>query len=38
MFKVLDKSNIYFYNIKWGENGVDFYSSEEYYQYIDRFC
>lgn len=38
MFKVLDKSNIYSYNIKWGENGVDSHSSEEHHQYIDRFC
>lgn len=36
--KVLDKSNIVSYNIKWAENGVDSHSSEEHHQYIDKLC
>lgn len=36
--KVLDKSNIISYNIKWGENGIDTHASEEHHQYIERLC
>lgn len=36
--KVLDKSSIVSYNIKWHENGVDSHSSEEHHHYIDRLC
>lgn len=38
MLKVLDKSKIISYDIKWGENGVDSHSSKEHHHYIDRFC
>ena len=36
--KVVDKSNIVSYNIKWGEKGVDTHSNEEHAQYIDKLC
>lgn len=36
--KVLGKSNIVCYNIKWGEKGVDTHSNAEHAQYIDKIC
>lgn len=36
--KVLDKSSIVSYDIKWGEKGVDTHSCEEHAQYIDKLC
>lgn len=38
MLKVLDKSKIISYDIRWGENGVDSHSSKEHHLYVDRFC
>lgn len=36
--KGLAKGNIFSYNVKWGEKGVDTHSNEEHAQYIDKLC